>query len=622
MVSLTQEVLKVLSPPPQLTVSEWADKYRFLSAEGAAEPGKWKTARAPYQREIMDTLSDPKFPYVVVMSSAQVGKTSILENTIAYDIHLDPSPILVLMPTLEIAEAFSKERLAPMLRDTPALADKIKSARARDSGNTLLSKKFPGGILTIAGANSPASLASRSIRKIRFDEADRYPDSAGTEGDPIRLATKRTAAFWNRQIFICSTPGLKATSRIYQEWIRSDQRHFLVPCPHCGFEQALEWERIKYPGKGTNSPECNKAVYVCENCDETIPVSFKESMLHQGKWRPTASSEGIAGFHLNELYSPWRSWTDVALDYESARKDVQQYQVWVNTSLGLPYEGDIGEKFDWETLWDRVQRSNYKTWEIPEEVLVITAGVDVQIDRLEVAVWGWGKGEQSWLIAHEVILGNPIKDEVWKITSSLLSKKHRHSLGGDITICTTMVDSGFLSEDVYRQVRRRKNLRWYAIKGKGGDRVLINRPSWQEVNYQGIPIKRGVELYTLGVDKAKSTLYARSHIAEPGHKFMNLPRDIEQDWCKGFCSEIKVIKHRGGRPYYQWETIPGRHNEPLDCSVYAYCAAVLAGTTRVDWDKIQKKLVKTEDEDKEKNSKSKVKKTGGNRPSKNWIKNW
>ena len=198
--AIQEQMKKRLKPPPKLTISEWADEYRKLSPESSAEPGSWNTSRAEYQRGIMDALSDPYIETVVVMSSAQVGKTEILNNAVGYFISQDPSPMLVVQPTLDMAQTWSKDRLAPMLRDTPILSGLVKDPRSRDSGNTTLHKVFPGGHVTACGANSPSSLASRPVRNVFCDEVDRYPVSAGTEGDPVSLAKKRSATFWNRKI--------------------------------------------------------------------------------------------------------------------------------------------------------------------------------------------------------------------------------------------------------------------------------------------------------------------------------------------------------------------------------------------------------------------------------------
>ena len=327
---LTAAALAVFAPPPSLTISEWADRYRYLSPEASAEPGKWSTARAPYQAGIMDAASDPETETIVLMTSAQIGKTAMIENVIGYYVTQDPSPILCLQPTLEMAATFSKDRLAPMLRDTPALRGLVKDARARDSGNTQLHKQFPGGHITMTGANSPANLASRPIRIVLCDEVDRYPESAGTEGDAVALATKRTATFWNRKMLVTSTPTIKNLSRIEQAFLGSDQRRYWVPCPDCGEHQLLKWANVKWDEGKTET-----AHYVCEHCGSCIDEQHKPAMLAAGEWRADAVFRGIAGFHLNEIYSLWRRWSEMAADFLTAKHaGSEMLKAFVNTSLG------------------------------------------------------------------------------------------------------------------------------------------------------------------------------------------------------------------------------------------------------------------------------------------------
>ena len=323
-----QKIASNFAPPPRLKVSEWADKFRKLSPESSAEPGQWRTSRAEYQRGIMDAVNDPAVVEVVIMSSAQTGKTESLNNIVAYYITQDPSPMLLLQPTLEMSEAYSKDRLAPMVRDCPNLLDKIGDPRSRKTDNTLLHKTFPGGHITLAGANSPASLASRPVRIVLCDEVDRYPASAGTEGDPVNLAKKRTVTFWNRKLLLTSTPTVKGSSRIEQAFLASDQRRYFVDCPHCQHEQVLVWAGVKWE----DDPKA--AWYECGNCNRPINNGQKLEMIRGGRWKATAEFKGVAGFHLNELYSPWRTFGDVAGDFLKAKDNPQQLKVWVNTSLG------------------------------------------------------------------------------------------------------------------------------------------------------------------------------------------------------------------------------------------------------------------------------------------------
>lgn len=584
---------KGLSPPPKLTPSEWADRYRFLSAEDSPEPGKYSTKRAPYQKGILDSLG--KHQKIVLMCSAQVGKTLCQTNALAYWIDYDPAPILWVAPTIQMAEATSKEKIQPMIRDTPKIGGLI-DIKSRNSANTILQKKFPGGQVTLAGANSPSSLASRSIRYLLIDELDRYPLTVGIEGDPYKLASKRTTAYWNSVEFLVSTPTLTGVSRIAREFELSDQRHYYVPCPHCGHSQHLQWENLAYEGKGTDHPKLGDEDwigYTCAGCGTLIEEKHKAAMLRQGQWTAHRESK-TAGFHLNELYSPFKSWRDTALDFEEARNDPTTFQVWWNTSLGLPFEADETTKYDWQNLLYRAESSDYSMGSIPAEALILTAGVDVQGDRLECAVFGWGEGEQAFLIDYQVIYGDPLQDAVWDALFDFLGKQYRHPLGGKIKVIRAAIDTGYATHEVYGQIRKRKIA--LAVKGKDGDRQIIASPSKVEVNWRGQKIKRGIALYLVGVDTCKATLLSRCRIDRPGRKYLNLPQDISEYWCKGFAgSEVQVKKHKNGRPYWIWEKLEQVANEPLDTAVYAFAAAVHAGLTRFNWEKLRRSLTVSEE---------------------------
>ena len=622
---LLQSVVASFQPPPRLTVSQWAEARRYLSAESSAEPGKWRNERTPYLVGIMDAVSEPGVHEVCVMCSSQVGKTESESNILGRQIDLDPCPILFLQPTLEMAQTYSKDRFAPMIRDTPVLRDKVADFKSRDKNNTILHKNFPGGQVTFAGANSPASLASRPVRIVLADEIDRYPLSAGTEGDPVNLARKRTATFWNWLVILVSTPTIKGVSRIEKAFSKSDQRKYFLPCPHCNHYQSLTWERIQYADKDTDDADPSSGVYyLCEKCDRSFGESHKSQMLRLGEWRATArSKDNSVGFYLNELYSPWRKWIDIALDYEAARVDPYQFRVWYNTSLGLPFELAEGEKLEWERLYQRGLNSEYSQNTVPIDCLLLTAGVDVQGDRLEVAVWGWGRGMQSWLIRYEQILGDPLKNKVWNDLDQLLLKEYRHEGGKTLRIKATCVDSGYLTQEVYAQVKKRKHQHYYAIKGtSGATRPLISRPSYQEINYKGKVIKKGIQLYTIGVDNCKEMLYARSRILTPGAKYINFPKDVDVNFYEGFASEVMVTKHKNGQPYYVWEKLAGIANEPLDTSIYALAAAHLAGVTRVRWSKLEEEMKVEEEEKKDDKSQQEVvKKTRKSKRQSDWVLN-
>lgn len=547
-----------LKPPPAQTVSEWADSSRRLSSESSAEPGQWITSRAEYQRGIMDSISDPAVESVVVMSSAQVGKTEIINNICGYHIDQDPAPLLVVMPTLEMGEAWSKDRLAPMLRDTPALRGKVKDPRARDSGNTLLHKVFPGGHVTICGANSPSSLASRPIRIVLCDEVDRYPVSAGSEGDPVTLARKRSATFWNRKLVLTSTPTVKGASRIEMAFASSDQRRFYVPCPHCAAEQVLRWTNVKWP---PNQPE--RAAYHCGSCGAEWSDVQRWAAIRRGDWRAEANFTGVAGFHLSELYSPWSRIADMARAFIDAKNSPETLKAFVNTSLGETWE-DEGERVDETGLLERVE-----DWGelLPAGVLVLVAGVDVQDDRLEVEIVGWGRDEESWSISHTRIFGDPSAPRIWADLDELLAQRFTRVDSVDMTIAAVCVDSGgHHTQAVYRYCKDRYRRRVYAIKGMAGP----GRPVWpKKASRQNIG---RVNLFMVGVDAAKDAVYSRLRITRPGPGFCHFPADRDPDWFAQLVAETVMTKYTKGFPTRVWTKKPGARNEALDCRVYAYAA--------------------------------------------------
>jgi phage terminase large subunit GpA-like protein len=547
------------APPPRQTVSQWADEHRQLSSEASAEPGKWITARAEYQRGIMDAISDPRVETVVVMSSAQVGKTEIVNNLVGFQMHRDPCPILVLQPTIEMAQAWSKDRLAPMLRDTSALAELVHVGNRRDSSNTLLHKVFPGGHITMAGANSPASLASRPIRVLLCDEVDRYPVSAGTEGDPVNLARKRTTTFWNRKVVLTSTPTVKGASRIEMEFDASDKRRFFVPCLECGEFQSLQWANVTWP-----AGEPHRACYACAACGVLLNDGQRIAMIRRGEWRATAEFRGRAGFHLSELYSPWVTLGAVATAFVEAKRSPETLKTWVNTSLGETWE-DAGEGVDETGLLSR--REEYAA-EVPERAVLLTAGVDVQIDRLEMEVVAWGDGEESWNVDYLVIHGDPARGETWAALDAALDRTYMHETGTALHITATGIDSGGAHTQItYDYCRRRAARRVFALKGIAG----AGRPVVTLSRKQHGGGNRKVDLYMVGVDDAKGTIYSRLKIDEPGPGFCHFPFERSDEYFQQLTAERIVTRYSKGFPRREWTKVRAR-NEALDCRVYAYSA--------------------------------------------------
>jgi phage terminase large subunit GpA-like protein len=548
----------------------------MLSSGASAEPGRWTTTRQPYQREIMDAMGDPNIPLVVLMTSSQtVGKTEMTLNLCGFHIDQDPAPILVIQPTLDMAKAWSKDRLAPMLRDSATFHGKVADSRTRDSGNTVLHKEYRGGQITMAGANSPASLASRPIRILVCDEVDRYPASAGDEGDPLALAGKRTTTFWNRKTIYTSTPTIKGISKIERAFETTDQRYYEVPCPECGEFQALEWGGKTAPHgikwrqdeKGGHLPET--AVYVCKNgC--VIEEQSKPEMVRAGKWRATQPFTGFAGFHIWAGYSLHSnsSWANLVREWLTSKGDPWTRQTFINLVLGQPYE-DRGER----DLGELGLLRRVEVWagEIPPGVAVLTVGADVQDDRVELEVTGWGRNEESWSIAHEVIEGDPEGLDVWARVDGFLKRRWRRADGHEFEVMAACIDSGgHHTQRVYEFAKARLGRRIWAIKGesaRGGARSPVwpvKRPSSRN--------KQAFRPVIIGVNAAKDVIRARLQINEPGPGYSHFPADRDINYFAQLVSERSIVKTVRGARFRVWELPPGRANEALDCRVYAYAA--------------------------------------------------
>ncbi len=553
---MIESSLAVLRPPPDLKVSEWADTERKLSPEASAEPGQWSTSRAEYQRGIMDAFADPAIETVVVMSSAQVGKTEILNNLVGFHVGQDPAPMLVVQPTLDMAQTWSKDRLAPMLRDTPALSNLVSDPRSRDSGNTTLHKIFPGGHITACGANSPSSLASRPVRVVLCDEVDRYPISAGAEGDPVSLARKRAATFWNRRIGLFSTPTLKGNSRIETAFEESDKRFYFVPCQHCGHEQTLKWAQVRWD---EGRPET--AAYMCEDCGVLWTDAERVRAIKNGNWQATAESKRVAGFHLSGLYSPWTPLESAVLDFLEAKKQPATLRVFVNTYLGETWE-DQGERVDDYAVAER--REDFGE-QLPREILVLTAGVDVQDDRLEIEIVGWGKDEESWSLDYKTIYGDPSSPAVWQDLDSAFAQEFEREDGKILHVRAACIDSGgHHTNSVYAYVRPREGKRIFAIKGVGGEgKPLVGKPGRNNIGK--------IRLFPVGVDTAKDLLYSRLKISEPGPGYLHFPLKRSDEYFRQLTAEKIVVRYHKGFARREWVKMRPR-NEALDVRVYAMAA--------------------------------------------------
>jgi phage terminase large subunit GpA-like protein len=513
---------------------------------------------------MMDALNDPSVHTIAVIKSAQIGYTEMLLNILGYYISQDPSPILLVNPTLEMSESFSKSRLAPMLRDTPALKGRVSDPRSRDSGNTLLAKNFPGGILAMAGANSPAGLASRPIRIVLCDEVDRFPASAGPEGDPVNLAIKRSATFQNRKIILGSTPTIKGVSRIEQAYLNSDQRRYYVPCPHCQHYHHLQWANVHFDA---THPE--HAAMACPECGGLIEEKHKGGMLARGEWRAeNPGVKGIAGFHINELYSPWRRWVDVVTDFLSAKQSPETLKTWINTSLGETWE-EQSEKSDPTTLLSR--RENYTATRLPVGILYLTVGIDCQDDRLELEIVGWRQDgrdspPESWGIEYQVLRGDPARIEVWNQLDGILKQEWRTEDGRALRISAACIDSGgHHTSQVYAFCEARKGRHIYAIKGMPGSRPIWNHKPAKSQKYRA-------QVWHVGGETAKDAWYARLKIQEPGPGYCHFPLAYDEHYFDMLTAEQVRTKYSKGRPIREWFCPKGKRNEALDIRCYSLAA--------------------------------------------------
>jgi phage terminase large subunit GpA-like protein len=600
-----------LKPDPLLTVSEWADHYRVLSQRASSEPGRWRTERTPYLREIMDCLS-PSSPVqrVALMKGAQIGGTECGNCWIGYVIHQAPGPMMAVAPTVELAKRNSKQRIDPLIEESEVLRERVKERRSRDSGNTVLSKEFPGGVLILTGANSAVGLRSMPARYLFLDEVDGYPGDVEGEGDPILLAERRSATFQRRKILLVSTPKTKSLSRIQREYEASDQRRYFVPCPHCHEHQTLELENLRWPEGRPRDAE-----YACIHCGALIGERHKTWMLEHGEWRAGISGDGrIAGFHLSSLYSPvgWFSWADAADMYEQAKKTPDLMKGFVNTVLGLPFEEEA-EAPEWSRLYER--RMSYRIGIVPESGLFLTAGVDVQKDRIEVEVVAWGRGKESWSVDYRVIEGDTARAEVWAKLDAVLARDWPHASGHTLPIRVMCVDAGYATQDVYAWVRQHPQASWgpagaagrqprtaVAVKGRDQDTALLLSVSRADAGGK----RRGLRVWSVGTPVAKGELYRWLKLEWPTDEALDAGASYPPGAChfpqygeeyfKQLTAERLVTRIVRGFPRGSWEKEPGRRNEALDCRVYARAAAAIYGLDRFEerhWRRMEEALAQT-----------------------------
>ena len=567
------------APPPKLTISEWADAKRVLPKGTSARPGQWVTES--FQREMMNALLSPNVRQVCCMKSTQIGWSEILNNIIGYFIDADPKPIMLVQPTDGTAKDYSKKRIAPMIASCPALKKRVRESTSRRAGNTIQLKEFPGGSLRITGANSGAGLRSDPIAVLLMDEVDAYPYDLEGEGDPIEIATRRTDTFDDAKILKGSTPAKpKGISKIEAEWERSDQRRFHVPCPFCGHLQPLWWRdpltlshRLVWEKDEAGAPRPGTVRYLCVGCGQGIDEKHKQRMLDGGRWIAAFPDRiHIAGFHINALYSPWRSiWHELAQEWMEAQDNPEKLRAFVNLRLGETWD-EGGEGFGAHILSAR--REEYAA-PVPNGVGVLVAAADIQHNRIEAQIMGFGAGEECWLLAHEIFWGNPGLQtdpetgfDVWDQLDKFLLQQWKHEKGMALTPAIALVDSGAHADSVYDYVMPRQHTQRRIFACKGVD--YLAKPGLVQ---QGYTKRAHIRLFSIATYAAKDRMFARMKIPRAGPGYFHLPDWVMQEYLEQLTGEKKIaVRDRRTRrtKYVYVKTYP--RNEALDLTVYCHAA--------------------------------------------------
>lgn len=572
------KVLAGMKPPDDLTVTEWAEKNRRLSAESSAEPGPWRTERTPYLREPMNAWTDPKIRHIVMVAASQVGKSEFLNNCIGYVIDQDPGSILFVHPTTIDAKEYSKLRIAPMIRDCPTLRKKVSDPKSRDSGNTILQKTYPGGILTMCGSTEAHALASKPIRYVLGDERDRWALSAGNEGDPWDLAMARQTTFYNAKSGEVSTPTVKNASAIEAAYATGTMERWKSRCPHCGEYHEIQWADIRFEHDeiivaGKKTYKVRSVCYACPGCGcISTEAEMKRAPARWEADNPAAYEQGTRSFWLNAFVSQWASWESIILKYLNAIGSTRKMQVVYNTCFGELWE-DRGDLEDEDSLMAR--REEYPA-ELPEGVLVLTAGVDTQDDRMEYEIVGHGHFGETWGIEKGIIMGRPDDDAVWaQLDELVFDRVLRFENGVGLKMSMSFVDEGgHFTQEVRMQCRARLGRKVFCIKGMpGSDKPYTAPPKKQKIIIKQTAVGTCWQ-YQIGVDSGKEVIMDNLRVQTPGAKYCHFPKrdDYGSGYFTGLLSEVKVYDPNKKQPW-QWKKIPGHErNEALDCRNYALAA--------------------------------------------------
>lgn len=565
--SLRQAFLAGLKPDPQETIDQWADSNMILPS-WSAEPGRWRTSRTPYLAEIMECLS-PSSPVrrVVFMKAAQLGGTECGKNWIGYTVHRAPASMLIVEPTVDVAKKLSKQKIQPMFDTVKVLRGKVKEARSRDSGNTILAKEYTGGMLVLTGANSGVGLRFMSAQNLFLDEVDAYPYSVDEEGPPVQVAEKRTLTYARHKIYLVSTPLLKESSVIEPEYEQSDQRQYFVPCPFCKFMQPLYWKQLQWP---EGQPE--KAKYQCGKCQKLIAEHHKTQMLAKGRWIARKPGRQTAGFHINALYAPYgwvNSWAHLAEEWMRIirKRDLRQQQTFTNTNLAETWE-EKAEKIEASGLMSKREQYEHPC---PDGALVLTAAADIQDDRIEAECVGWGLEEESWSLDYQRFYGSPAQPEVWKLLDQWLLQSWLHACGIKMHIIQACVDTGgHHTKEAYAFVKAREARRVVAVKGSNlPGHPLVGRPSSNNLGK--------VSLFSIGTDTAKDTLFSRFKMDSFGPGYCHFPNaeQYDEEYFAQLASEERRTKYdKGVAQGFYYKKVRAR-NEALDLKVYNLAALTI-----------------------------------------------
>ena len=600
---LCRQVLAGFKPPPRLKLSDYADEFAVMTGP-AAEKGQWRTL--PYQRAILDAFTDPTVETIAIMKSARIGWTKCLGVVIQFFSHQDPCPVMIVQPVKEDAEGYSKEEIKPLFEDTPVLQGLISESKSRNTNsNTILLKQLGnGGLIDIVNAASGRSFRRKSRKVVLFDEVDAYPKL--DEGDPIKLGRNRADYYWDRKIGLGGTPIFKGGKT--EEWfLRGDQRRFFVPCPHCEAYQVLRWDQMRKDG-----PEVGQ--YECENCTELIPHSKKRWMVERGEWRATAVAQmpGLVSFHIWAAYSysPAADWSVLVREYQEAleamrRGDPDAMQTFHNTVLGVPWEDTIAGRLTGDGLAKRRMNievgNGYPVGSVPDGVLALTAGVDVQGgggtvgERLVVTVWGWGRGEEGWHLGHWEIDGDPQQPETLDQLDQIAATRWARDDGKELRLMMGAIDDGGIATHEVREWCRTRSNVWVPVKGDGTKgKPLIGKGSPVDINRRNqAQLKRGVLLYRVGYDASVNHLQGRLRNEIPGAGYLHLGEASTDQFLAELFPWQRMPKRDKGQTTYQWVLPTGARDEGGDCTRYAYAALQLVArryARATMWDQLAAQL--------------------------------